>query len=105
MTIGGNAIKGTLNYIEGYTQFNQTVPAEQAGNYLALKFVAEGADSITVEYKGNTTKGPVKLDADGLMVIRVTDKTKNVVVQAKKGSETETQTYTLTGLTLKSKGA
>lgn len=98
--ISGNNITGTLNYVTGYTQFNQSVTDEQKGNFLALKFESEGADSITCEYKGNTTKGPVKLDADGLMVIRVTDKTKSVVVVAKKGSDSKTETYNLNGLTL-----
>lgn len=90
----------------GYTGFNASKPAEQEGNYLALRATAEPSGAtITVELIGGTSgKGPVKLDPDGIIVLRITNKdTQKVKVTATKNEAVKTTTYGLSGLTLTSK--
>lgn len=101
VSIGSNAITGTLKHVTGYTGFSSK-PAEQEGNYLVIHAVAENADKITVELVGGT-KGPVTLDDDGIIIIRVTNPaTQTVKVVATNGAKKSTKVYSLTGLTLES---
>lgn len=94
-------IEGTLKHVTGYTGFSGTA-AEQSGNYLALHCEAlPEADSITVELIGGTVGHPVTLDADGLIVLRITDnETQKIRVTAWKDGASVVQTYDLSGLTL-----
>lgn len=82
-----------------YTQFSST-PAQQKGNYLALKFdFADGA-TTTVEIVGGT-KGPVTLDGDKNWVGLIANKdSQTIKVVATKGGMKVEKTYSLTGLTL-----
>lgn len=58
------------------------------------------ADEITVELVGGT-KGPVTLDEDRMIVLRIKDPaTQSIEVTAKKGSETTTETFDISGLVL-----
>ena len=58
------------------------------------------ADEITVELVGGT-KGPVTLDKDRMHVLRIKDPaTQSIKVIAKKGSETTTETFDISGLIL-----
>lgn len=58
------------------------------------------ADEITVELVGGT-KGPVTLDEDRMIVLRIKDPaTQSIEVTAKKGSETTTETFDISGLIL-----
>lgn len=96
-----------MKYVTGYTGFNASKPAEQEGNYLALHATAEPSDAtITVELIGGTSgKGAVKLDPDGIALLRITNKnTQKVKFVATKDGTIETITYGLTGLTLTQKG-
>jgi len=100
--ITGNAITGTLAAVTGYTGFSGD-SEEQSGHYLALHFasVPEGA-TITCELTGGTTGHPVTLTDDGILIVRVTDKSSQtlVVVASAEGYGTRTVTYSLSGLTL-----
>ena len=97
ITIGSENITGTLKYVTGYTGFSGDVE-EQSGNYLALHFAADNADSIVVELV-NGIHGPKPLDADGILIARVTNKsTQTIRVTATKGEETVTKTFGLAGL-------
>lgn len=97
--IDGNDIYGTLHYVEDYTEFS-SLPAQQSGNYLALKVNAPEDSTITVEVIGGN-KGPVTLDDDKNIVLLIADEdTQSVQVKVKKGTETETRTYGLENLTL-----
>lgn len=90
-----------MNYVTGYTGFSG-LSSEQDGNYLALKVstVPDTNVTTTVELVGGT-KGPVTLDADMNIVIRVTDKdTQSIRVVAAKGAQSTTKEYGLTGMTL-----
>lgn len=103
IVIEEDEIVGTLNYVTGYTGFSN-VTADQEGNYLALKVstVPENGVTTTVELVGGT-KGPVTLDDDRNIVLRITNKdTQSIKVVATKDKQSITKTYGLTGLTLAS---
>lgn len=58
------------------------------------------ADEISVNLVGGT-KGPVTLDADRMCVLRIKDPTtQSIEVTAKKGSDTTTETFDISGLIL-----
>lgn len=99
VTIGKSAIRGELKYVDDYTGFSGN-PAEQKGNFLALHFECEDADSIVVELVGGKT-GPVTLDPDGLHIMKIANNTQQVRVTANaSGYESVTKTYSLTGMKL-----
>ena len=104
ISVGTNSITGTLKYVSDYTNFSSKV-AEQSGNYLAIHCTVPDTtpDRITVEVV-NGTSGERELESDGLIVLRIADKTtQSVRVKAyKNGLATVTKTFTLTGLTLQS---
>ena len=103
IVVGGSEITGTLHYVTGYTGFHGSEPTQQEGNYLALKIEATSGATTTVEVVGGD-KGPVTLDSDMNIVLRIKDKSsQSVRVIAKKGTTTITNTYGLTGLTLEPK--
>jgi len=99
VTLGKSAIRGELKYVSNYTGFSGD-PNEQKGNYLALKCECEDADSIVVELVGGY-HGPVTLDSDGLIILKVANNTQSVKVTANaSGYESVTKTYSLTGMKL-----
>ena len=103
ITISGLDISGTLNKITDYTGFSGNTEY-QSGNYLALHFDVPGygSESITVELIGGL-EGPVTLDDDGIIVLRIINTTETIKVTASDGVHTPIQKiYTLTGLTLAS---
>ena len=82
-----------------YTQFSST-PAQQKGNYLALKFDFISGTTTTVEIVGGTS-GAVTLDADKNWVGLIANKdSQTIKVVATKGGIKVEKTYSLTGLTL-----
>ena len=93
-----NKISGTLKKVTGWTAFSGD-PAEQSGNYIAVKATAEEGATITAQIIGGD-HGPVTLDEDGILIARI----KNVmqVLEFKATTEDGTQTirYDLSGLTL-----
>ena len=98
--VENGAITGTLKYVTGYTGFSGDVE-EQSGNYLALKVTAVEGATITVELINGTVGHPVTLDEDGMIVIRITNKsTQSVQVVATKDSKSEVFNFSLSGLTL-----
>lgn len=101
IVIGRNKITGTLKYVTGYTGFSSNV-AEQSGNYLALycEVPLEDDVNITVEVI-NGFSGPVTLDDDGLIVLRIASTNQSVKVTAsKQGYDSITKTYSLADITL-----
>ncbi len=99
ITVGSNAITGSLKYVTGYTGFS-SVTDEQSGNYLVIHCAADDADSITVEVVGGD-KGPVTLDADGIIILRIKNNSQRVRVTAYKGGEVaNVRTYSLNNLNL-----
>jgi hypothetical protein len=92
-------ISGTLKYVTGYTGFSGD-EAEQSGNYLALDFTATDGAATTVELKNaRTTQGPVNIDSEMYIVVRVSDPRKQaIVVTTTKAGETITRTLRLGSL-------
>ena len=93
-------VRGTLNYVSGYTGFSGD-PVEQSGWYLAFKAEVPdetpGVNGFNIALTYKTTKN---LDADGMVVIRVTDLSRPVTLTATKGGSTTTKTFSLAGLEL-----
>ena len=101
IVISEDSITGTLKYVTGYTGFNDSVPSEQEGNYLALKIDAEPVGSVTTVELVGGTKGPVTLDEDMNIVLLIKNKdTQSVKVTVETDSKTSSKIYGLTGLTL-----
>lgn len=100
VAIADGAITGTLHYIDDYTGFSGD-PTEQKGNYLAVVCEASEGDTITVELV-NGLHGPVTLDPDGILLVRVTDPATQKLIFTATGTDgtTEAQEYSLSGLTL-----
>lgn len=86
MTVGKDAISGTLHYVTGYTGFSGDA-AEQEGNFLALHFEADGATSIAVKVVGSD-HDPVTLDEDGLLVLRIREVSQGLDVYTVKSGVT-----------------
>lgn len=101
VSVVGNSITGTLLYVSGYTGFSGDT-SEQSGNYIALHCTAQDGDTITMRLINGIHEDPVTLDADGLVVVRVTNKDtqKLEFVATSTDGTSETQVYDLSGLTL-----
>ena len=96
--IDGRNIVGTLKYVDDYTGFSSVVE-EQSGNYVVLHAAVEDVSSVTITVQ--YTKEAKPLDADGLVILRVTDQTVPVVFTATKtGYGKVVKKYSLAGLTL-----
>ena len=99
--IADGKITGTLKYVDDYTGFSGDA-SEQVGNYLALHFESDEAETITINLIGGTS-GEKPLDEDGLAVFRITDKDAQsieVKVTDTDTGHTSTYHYGLSGLTL-----
>lgn len=99
LIVGSSAITGRSKYVADYTGFSSKT-AEQHGNYIALIATAnqDGA-TITCEVVGGT-KGPVTLDSDGMIVLRIANNTQSVRFIATKGNTSKTYNFALTDLVL-----
>jgi len=76
--IKSNEITGTLNYVSNYTGFSSK-PEEQSGNYLVIHNSSNSEEDIYVEVIGGYS-GPVKLDSDGLIVLRIANNDQKIRV-------------------------
>ena len=82
----------------GYTGWSSN-PAEQEGNYLAIHASVPEVDGVTIT--ATLTKENLVDPADGLIVLRVTNKNIPLVLTAKKeGYADVVKKFSLTGLTL-----
>ena len=91
-------ITGTLKKITGWTAFSGD-PAEQSGNYIAVKATAVEGAVITAEVIGGD-HGPVTLDEDGILIARIKNTSQKLQFKAITAAGIQTITYSLTGLTL-----
>ena len=92
-----------MKYVEGWTDFSSKSD-EQAGNYLVLKINSVPSDAVTSVEVVNGTSGPVTLDEDKNIVLRIADKsTQKVKVLSSKSGQTKTETYGLSGLVCEEK--
>lgn len=95
--VTNKAIHGTLKFINDYSAAG-FVGDESSGNFIALHCEVpnvEGA-TITVEVV-NGRHGPTTLDDDGLVVVRIADKSsqKIKVVASKEGYDSITKIFAL----------
>lgn len=102
-----NYVTGKLKYVTGYDGFSNK-PAEQKGNYLALKADMRGQNldgaKLSMKYS-NSTRSETPLDDDKLMVVRVVEKngskgTLSVIAKRDDAEEAYTTVYKLDKLDL-----
>ena len=100
VTVSDGKISGTLHYLDDYTGFSGD-PAEQKGNYLAVVCTADEGDTIKAELIGGV-HGPVTLDPDGILIVRITNKDTQKLKYTAIGTDgtTEEHVFDLSGLTL-----
>lgn len=94
IVIGENEITGTLKYVTGYTGFSGE-PELQSGNFLALHITTNDGAPISVELIGGKY-GPVTLDEDGLIILRIANKEQRVKIT----SGSMTKEYSLANINL-----
>ena len=98
----GLKVTGTSNYVQEFTSFNGNDQAEQQGNYIALKLTAsDGTIPIQYKSKNGNAQGYKTLDANGLLVWRLsvaTDTGKINPIHVKLGNAE--YDIDLTGITL-----
>ena len=85
MTVGNDAIEGTLKFVTGYTGFSDDTD-EQEGNYLALMATSDEGATITAELVGSE-KPAISLDDDGVIVLRITDTSNDLKFTATSGGK------------------
>ena len=100
--VRGSNVTGTLKYVDDYTGFDPSHPELQVGNYLVVHATTdvEGA-TIYAKLSGEFKE----LDSDGILVVRVTDETKNlplVFKATKDGYTTTVDNINISRLTLES---
>lgn len=99
VAVTGNALTGTLKYVSDYTGFSGD-PDLQKGNYLAIHVGNVPADAkVKVELIGGES-GEVELDADRICIIRITDVTQTIKVEAIKGNNSITKVYSIADMVL-----
>ncbi len=96
----GRTISGTLKKVTGYTGFSGAA-AEQEGHYLALHCeLPEGVEGATIK-AGLTGDALNTLDADGIVILRITDTAaQSVKVVVETAAETYERVYSISGLVL-----
>ena len=101
ISIRNSAITGTSLYVDDYTSGGFDM--SKSHNFLALHIEAQEGATIQVELIGGDSEGhPVTLDADGIIILQIRNKSQKVKVTATKNTDVETKTFDLTGLTLAS---
>lgn len=104
VSVGDNAITGTLMYVSDYTEFN-TEPAKQKGNFLVLKWTNSTVGSSVAVELINGMSDSVKVDGDTKAVILVNNKaSQKVKFTITKDGDKASKLYDLSGLTLQSAG-
>lgn len=73
------AVKGTLKFVEGFTEFNSTVPAEQEGFYFPFKLVKSGT-KMTFKKNGVVSKDGIAWEEDNIFRIASPSDTFEVLV-------------------------
>jgi len=89
-------IEGKLLYVDDYTGFSGD-PDLQKGNFLVFHAAVPGEDGVTITATMDNTS---TLDADGIGVFRVRDKSSQTltIVASKEGYDSVTKVYSLSDL-------
>lgn len=72
LSIANGVALGTLKYVTGYTEFSSN-PAEQSGNYIALKVNGAPEGAVIKYQKVGGSLPPVTLDEDRNIVVWMHD--------------------------------
>lgn len=106
VAVADGAISGTLKYLAGP---NSITNVWGPGNFLCLKFsnIDPNATSVKVGLDPSQGAGLVELinDPDKNGVFKITSTTQKLIIKTSDGSATDTQTFSLSGLTLEPEGA
>ena len=100
VTVFQDEIAGRLNYVTGYTGFDDEDTDNQEGNFLALKFATPTGSTTTVEILGSEND-PVTLDSTKVWVGKIDNNSQKIQVVVSKSGETLTKVFTLHGLMLR----
>ena len=94
-----NVASGTLHYVTNYTEFSSK-PAEQQGNYIALKVTDVSPEAVVTYKKVGSSARPVTLDQDRNIVIIVNDNSAVLRFTVTENGETTTKDISLANVTL-----
>lgn len=100
VNIGDSKITGTLNYIEGFTEFNGSDPTEQEGNYLFLNFKDTVADKIESKLVGGKSEKFIDCTTDKWMLYLISEACTGITLKLTKGTKTIEKTYDISELVL-----
>ena len=100
VTVFQDEIAGRLNYVTGYTGFDDEDTDNQEGNFLALKFATPTGSTTTVEILGSEND-PVTLDSTKVWVGKIDNNSQKIQVVVSKSGETLTKVFTMHGLMLR----
>ena len=98
--ITDNKVTGTLNYIEGFTEFNGSDPTEQEGNYLFLNFKDTVADKIESKLVGGKSEKFIDCTSDKWMLYLISESCTAVQLKLTKGENVIEKTLDISDLTL-----
>lgn len=96
--ISGNRISGTLKYVSDFSEFSGD-PGEQSGNFLALSFESDDAETIETKVINGDHPNYVDCTDDMFCIYRIKDPaTQKIEVKVTKEGSSESRTYDLSGL-------
>lgn len=102
LAVSDNAISGTLKFIQGGLSPAGYLAGD--GNFMALKFVNDGASEIKVGLVPSQGSGMVALEEDGIAVFKVAGiydgKQQVLKVETTENEVVKTQTFDISELTL-----
>lgn len=102
VVVDNDAIEGTLKYATGYTGFDSD-PDLQEGNYIVVHCEVPNVEDVTIKaglVPSASGSDLTVLDEDGIIVLRVADKSTQIVkvVASKSGCEDVTKTFDISEL-------
>lgn len=93
-----NTIGGTLKKVTDFTGFSEN---EKEGYFIVLKFTApEGVTLYGEVTNSDSGRGPVKIDNDGIFVVKIKNKFQMILIHAFRGKRVTTSYYRLEEITL-----
>lgn len=102
IVVSAEGVTGTLKYVADYS--SAYGPGENSGNYIVLHCTTPGFEGSTITAEVvNGVHGPVTLDEDGIVILRIADKDLQTVrIVASKDGESDSVTLDLSNLVMES---
>ncbi|MBO6083185.1 MAG: hypothetical protein J6P46_09230 [Bacteroidales bacterium] len=100
IVVSTEGVTGTLKYVADYS--SAYGPGENSGNYIVLHCATPGFEGSTITAEVvNGVHGPVTLDEDGIVILRIADKDLQTVrIVASNDGETDSVELDLSQLVL-----